>query len=398
MKRPNGFDRGAEPPRPEPEPLPRGQNATPVGDRGAQAAENALGDDSVWRARLSRATRRTSPAGSTADGDEAETLDAQQADAIDDTADDAPLAPTVDLSDVRAARGSSVEGVSPADEHPTVDLSALEQRKSSVLDRFRGDDEDAVRVAERRLAKAAKQRKQQERRERRRFSAESRGRRRQWIIVISAVAALMLFVGAGVFTPLMAVREVQVVGAKSVDAAAVQAALNRFDGTPLALVDDAEVHRALEPFPLIQRYAVERVPPHTLVVKIEERVPVISVPGADGVSLYDAAGVLLGSVKDAPAGVPTGEGALTDLGSAAFRSASRALRDMPVDLRKQITTATATSAQDVTFTLDSGITVLWGEADDSRRKAVVLQSILTSLAGQPITRIDVSSTEAPVYE
>ena len=208
----------------------------------------------------------------------------------------------------------------------------------------------------------------------------------------------MLFVGAGVFTPLMAVREVQVVGAKSVDAAAVQAALNRFDGTPLALVDDAEVHRALEPFPLIQRYAVERVPPHTLVVKIEERVPVISVPGADGVSLYDAAGVLLGSVKDAPVGVPTGEGALTDLGSAAFRSASRALRDMPVELRKQITTATATSAQDVTFTLDSGITVLWGEADDSRRKAVVLQSILTSLAGQPITRIDVSSTEAPVYE
>ncbi len=216
--------------------------------------------------------------------------------------------------------------------------------------------------------------------------------------MLAAVGALVLFVAAGVFTPLMAVREIEVSGVESVDAGEVQAALERFEGRPLALIDDGEVHRALEPFPVIQRYAVERVPPHTLVVRIEERTPVISVAGSEGVQLYDAAGVLLGSADAAPAGVPLGAGALTDLSSAAFRSASRALRDMPADLRGQITGASATSAQDVTFALASGITVIWGDADDSRRKAVVLQAMLSSLADQSVSRIDVSATEAPVFE
>ncbi|WP_010157357.1 FtsQ-type POTRA domain-containing protein, partial [Leucobacter chromiiresistens] len=244
----------------------------------------------------------------------------------------------------------------------------------------------------------ARQRKRQARGERRRFSAEARRRRRRWYVVLAAVGALVLFVAAGVFTPLMAVREIEVSGVESVDAGEVQAALERFEGRPLALIDDGEVHRALEPFPVIQRYAVERVPPHTLVVRIEERTPVISVAGSEGVQLYDAAGVLLGSADAAPAGVPLGAGALTDLSSAAFRSASRALRDMPADLRGQITGASATSAQDVTFALASGITVIWGDADDSRRKAVVLQAMLSSLADQSVSRIDVSATEAPVFE
>ncbi len=306
---------------------------------------------------------------------------------------------TIDLSDVRAARTAALRpGASLGDEHATVDLGALEAPRRSPLERFRGTAQDPVRIAERRLAAAARQRKRQARGERRRFSAEARRRRRRWYVVLAAVGALVLFVAAGVFTPLMAVREIEVSGVESVDAGEVQAALERFEGRPLALIDDGEVHRALEPFPVIQRYAVERVPPHTLVVRIEERTPVISVAGSEGVQLYDAAGVLLGSADAAPAGVPLGAGALTDLSSAAFRSASRALRDMPADLRGQITGASATSAQDVTFALASGITVIWGDADDSRRKAVVLQAMLSSLADQSVSRIDVSATEAPVFE
>lgn len=387
MKRPGGFDRTPDQPRPEPEP--------PAGRPPAEVSE-ATGRPGP---RLSRVPARAH---------------------VPETG----VSPTIDLSDVRASRHAPPEQEAPdsatraeedlqgrasgaidgaravrlSDEHPTVDLGSLDTRARSGLDRFRGSEPDPVREAERRVAAAARLRKRQARRERRRFSAEARGRRRHWIIAFAAVGALALFVGAGVFTPLMAVKTVEVTGAESVNAADVHSALERFEGRPLALIDDAEVHRALEPFPLIQRYAVERVPPHTLVVRIEERVPVISVAGTDGVELYDAAGVLLGAADAAPAGVPVGAGALTDRGSAAFRSASRALRDMPADLRAQITSASASSAQDVTFTLASGITVLWGDADESRRKAMVLQAMLASLAGQPVTRIDVSATEAPVFE
>lgn len=381
MKRPGGFDRTPDAPRPESgtefDERRHGPGAAPAS---VPATVPATGESPTGppRPRLSRVR-----------GPQPERTPA--------TAPDS--AGTIDLSDVRAARTAALRpGATLGDEHATVDLGALDAPRRPMLERFRGTGQDPVRVAERRLAAAARQRRRQARGERRRFSAEARRRRRRWYVVLAAVGALVLFVAAGVFTPLMAVREIEVSGVESVDAGKVQEALERFEGRPLALIDDGEVHRALEPFPVIQRYAVERVPPHTLVVRIEERTPVISVAGSEGVQLYDAAGVLLGSADAAPAGVPLGEGALTDLSSAAFRSASRALRDMPADLRGQITGASATSAQDVTFALASGITVIWGDADDSRRKAVVLQAMLSSLADQSVSRIDVSATEAPVFE
>ncbi|MFT4231785.1 MAG: FtsQ-type POTRA domain-containing protein, partial [Leucobacter sp.] len=252
-------------------------------------------------------------------------------------------------------------------------------------------------AAERRLREAGKLRRARIRRERRRFAADARRRRRNWLIAAAAVGALALFVVAGAFTPIMAVREVQVVGADTVNRADVVHALARFDGQPLALVDDADVHAALEPFPLIQRYAVERVPPHTLVVRIEERVPVVVVERGGKFLSYDAAGVLLGSADAAPAGVPVGSGAATDLSSPAFRAAATVLRDMPAELRAQIAAVTATSAQDVTFTLASGIEVLWGDAERTQRKAVVLQRVLGALGDRPVTLIDVSSADAPVF-
>ena len=196
----------------------------------------------------------------------------------------------------------------------------------------------------------------------------------------------------------MAVRDVQIVGAQSVNEADVRQALARFDGVPLALVDTAEVHQALEPFPLIQRYAVELVPPQTLVVRIEERVAVVSIPkDGGGVTLHDAAGVLVGAAEAPPAGVPLAGGSVTDTDSAAFRSAASALRDMPVELRNQVVAVAATSAQDVTLTLSNGIAVIWGDAAQTKRKSVILQTILGSLGERPVTQIDVSSTEAPVF-
>ena len=284
----------------------------------------------------------------------------------------------------------------------TVDLSEVREAKAAreggVLARLRADrDEDPVRQAERRVRDAGRQRRSQERRERRRFSAEARRRRRYWLIALGTIVALVVFVAVGVFTPLMAVRNVQVVGASSVNVADVEQALARFDGVPLALVRDDDVHTALSPFPLIQRYAIELIPPDTLKVRIEERIPVLSIE-ADGMfNLYDAAGVLLGSAEAPAVGVPVASGGITDLTSEAFSAASRVLRDMPAELRAQVVSVVASSGQDVTLVLTSGVEVLWGDADETRRKALVLTSMLSSLADRPITHIDVSSSSAPVF-
>ncbi|WP_336659213.1 cell division protein FtsQ/DivIB [Leucobacter sp. USHLN153] len=416
MKRPSGFDREPEPSR-EPEREwasdPHAGNGAATGSGAESSREQSYGFASDAAARLLRRVSRGSEAAfrsesvaraEAAPGSETasrtEAADAPSAPVPADApgtpvpadAPSAPVppeaAPTIDLSDVRAFRSDSRRA------------GALERREGgAALAKWRSRPElDAVRAAERRVKAAARMRRARFRRERRRFSADAHRRRRAWLIVGAAVVGLAVFVAAGAFTPLMAVREVRITGVAAVSEADLKTALSRFDGMPLALVDDSEVHRALEPFPMIQRYAVERVPPHTMVVRIEERVPVISIAGKKRVSLYDAAGVLLGTAKNPPEGVPLGSGALTDLNSDAYRSASRALRDMPVELRAQVVGAAASSGQDVTFTLTSGVEVLWGDAEDTRRKAVVLQSMLASLGDREISRIDVSSFSAPVFQ
>nr|WP_243752175.1 FtsQ-type POTRA domain-containing protein [Leucobacter weissii] len=194
----------------------------------------------------------------------------------------------------------------------------------------------------------------------------------------------------------MAVREVRVAGASRVDAEELLAALERFDGTPLALVTEQEVHRALEPFPLIQRYAVERLPPGTLVVRIEEREAVIAVREDDGFRLLDPAGVLVATEKKRPRGVPAARGAVTDASSSAFEAAAGIVRDLPEELRRRLTRVTASSDQDVEFTLRDGVVVFWGDAEDTQRKAVVLATMLEAV--EQAARIDVSAPDAPVFE
>ena len=252
-----------------------------------------------------------------------------------------------------------------------------------------------VREAQRQLRQAGRSRRVRERNEQRRFTSHRRARRRRWLIGIGAVVGLALFVIAGVYTPLMAVQQVRVEGVQTLNAEDVQQALSRFEGVPLALVDEREVHRALEPFALIQRYAIERIPPHTLVVRVQERAPVIALEREDGLELLDPAGVLLAKVDERPTGVPVGSAELSDTSSPAFRAAAAIIRDLPADVRGMLTTVHASNAQNVSFTLDSGTELVWGDAKNTQRKAVVFRSLVAAI-GTPST-IDVSAPEAPVF-
>lgn len=256
---------------------------------------------------------------------------------------------------------------------------------------------DPVKAAEKRVRAAERQNKQGQRRETRRFTSAIRRTRRRTLIAVATVLALVLFVLVGAFTPIMAVRDVQIEGAQSVNVDDVKVALQRFEGTPLALVDENEILKALSAFPLIQRFAVERVPPSTLIVRIEERVPAIAIESDGVVRLYDAAGVLVGEVPERPEGVPLGGDSLRNTSGAAFRAASKVVRDMPADLRQQTVSVNAVTGQDVVFVLANGIEVFWGNANDTKRKSLVLQTMLTSLEGRSVSHIDVSSTDSPIF-
>ena len=259
------------------------------------------------------------------------------------------------------------------------------------------EDADPVRAAVRRLRSAERAARRRQRQERRRFSAAFRRRRRNWLITGGVIVGLALFVVIGVTTPIMAVRHIEVTGAKQLEVAAVEEALTDFRGTPLALVSRVDVQGALGDFPVIERFAFELVPPSTMIVRIEERVPVIALADGDEVVLLDAAGVDLGRADAAPVGVPLGSERVTDLQSPAFVESARVVRDLPVALREQVRSVAATNALDVRFILHNGVEVFWGNREQTQRKAVVLEQMLTALEERGVTHIDVSSTEAPVF-
>ncbi len=198
---------------------------------------------------------------------------------------------------------------------------------------------------------------------------------------------------AAAYSPLFAVEKITIVGATTLDPAAIEAALGDQIGTPLALVDSSEIKAALIGFPLIETYALEARPPHDLTVRIVERTPVGVLRSDAGYTLVDAAGVALATTTDQPAGQP-----LLDIAggtdSSAFESAGLVVRSLPADVRAQLTGVRATTADDVTLTLSSGLTVVWGSEDESATKGIVLARALAANPGAGT--IDVSSPNAAV--
>ncbi|WZO45284.1 FtsQ-type POTRA domain-containing protein [Microbacterium sp. LWH13-1.2] len=282
-------------------------------------------------------------------------------------------------------RGRAAAGEGRRDDADVIDLGA-----------YAGDTgaEHAERpTSTRDVWRAARARRKALRAEIRRFTQRSRRRRIVWLSAIGAVVLLVGGTTVAAYSPLFAVEKISVVGAVTLDPAAVETALAGQIGTPLASIDSSEVKASLLAFPLIETYALEAKPPHDLTVRIVERTPVGVIRSEAGYTLVDAAGVALATTSDQPAGQPVLdiEGG-TD--SAAFESAGLVVRSVPADLRAMLTGVRATSPDDVTLTLSSGLTVVWGSAEDSPLKSEALSK---TLIGRPdASTIDVTSPHAVV--
>lgn len=255
------------------------------------------------------------------------------------------------------------------------------------------DAETAQSTSARDVWRASRARRKALRAEIRRFTQRSRRRRIVWL---SAIGAVLLLIGGSVaaaYSPLFAVERITVVGASTLDAATVEAALGDQIGTPLALVSSSEIKAALLAFPLIETYALEAQPPHDLTVRIVERTPVGVIRSDAGYTLVDAAGVVLSTTTDQPAGQP-----ILDIAggtdSRAFESAGLVVRSLPADVRAMLTGVTASTADDVTLTLASGLTVIWGSSDESVQKGVTLSRAMA--VNPDAGSIDVSSPDVVV--
>lgn len=244
------------------------------------------------------------------------------------------------------------------------------------------------------LREARKERKRVERAEVKRFTAHSRRRRRTWLIAIGGVLGLALLACALAYTPILSVRTIQVEGAERVSSDAIVADLSSQLGSPFPMVDESAIKAALVTYPLIESYSVEARPPDTLVVRLVERTPVGALDTGDGFTIVDAAGVVVESGPNRPEAFPL---IAVDGGTEAegFAPAAAVLRALPDELFTRVDTVTATTTDDVRFTLrDSETTVVWGSAEESGLKAHTLAALMKA---QPdVDEYDVSSPSVAV--
>lgn len=220
-------------------------------------------------------------------------------------------------------------------------------------------------------------------------------RRRPWRLAAGALVALVVAVVVLwllALGPLLAVREVRVSGLTDArETAAVLAAADVPDGTPLARVDTSGAARRVAEIPTVATVRVSRSWPGTVTVAVTRKTPVLAVRLPDGtLRVVDATGSSYQQVGAVPAGVPLVSSSSATPDPQGLRAAAGVLQVLPADLRRQVTGMTVASADAVSFQL-GGVAVRWGGPTDGAKKAKVLQVLL----GTKPASIDVSAPDTP---
>ncbi|AYF99616.1 FtsQ-type POTRA domain-containing protein [Protaetiibacter intestinalis] len=256
----------------------------------------------------------------------------------------------------------------------------------------------ADRVAAAELRAAERARKRYEKQELKRFTRRVRRRRIAWATGVGIVVMLVALSVGAVYSPLLALREVQVDGTSRLDPAQLTDAIDGQLGVPLALLDESRIRDELGQFTLIRSYTTELIPPGTLLVHITERTPVGTIVRGAEFDLVDPAGVVIATTTERTPGMPVIRVEGDDVDSAAFRSVAEVLLALPESLHAQLDTVSATTRDNVTLTLaGSDQRVEWGSADRSDHKARVLAALLAIHAGSGPGLYDVSAPGTAVF-
>ncbi|MBO0841416.1 MAG: FtsQ-type POTRA domain-containing protein [Sciscionella sp.] len=191
------------------------------------------------------------------------------------------------------------------------------------------------------------------------------------------------------FSPVLGVRSIQVVGNRSVPADAVVAAANVPTGSPMLRVDIDGVASRVAGLPQLASARVVRSWPSTLLVEVTERTPLAYAKASDGAHLIDATGHDFQTTRTPPNGLPQLLVSRVAPDDASTKAALQVLGALPAQLRKITRSVSAQTPGDVRLALTGNRTVQWGGTDSSSRKAEVLAALLS----RPGTVYDVSSPD-----
>lgn len=212
-----------------------------------------------------------------------------------------------------------------------------------------------------------------------------------------SVAVLLILVAVATFSPILAIKEIQVSGTERIDAASVTKALAPHLGTPLPLLSEQAVAESLSEFELIETFSAIAAPPNTLQVRIVERLPICIVTVSGKRFLFDPAGIQLALATESdllPEILIEGN----PKESAQFKNAIAVLMALPARLLDQVQIIEAKSKDNVQLRLRNAgeQRIIWGDSSNSILKSKVLDALMKNHKKSARVTFDVSSPNAPV--
>lgn len=215
------------------------------------------------------------------------------------------------------------------------------------------------------------------------------------LAIVSSVSVLVILVLIAVFSPLLAVHNIEIVGTNRVSSASILKDLSSLKGKPLPQITSEEVAAKLNKYQLIDSVSVVALPPSKLRVVVVERSAIVVVSINEINYLYDAAGVQLGRAKQTdrlPVVLQAGNPAT----SKTFSSAIKVVLSLPLELLPKVSSISASSKDNVVLDLRSfNQRILWGDDSDPALKAKVLNALMNHYEKRSGQTFDVSSPSQP---
>ncbi|WP_435299884.1 cell division protein FtsQ/DivIB [Timonella sp. A28] len=232
-----------------------------------------------------------------------------------------------------------------------------------------------------------------------REAIERKTRRGKRVIIASVVLGLATVVWLFGFSSIFSLdlAEVRVSGAQEyVQAEEVVQALEQDAGTPLSRLDMGELHDKVAAIPNVKSATQTRRWPRGVSVTVVERAPVAAVSRDKKYVLLDIDAVEVAVVKKAPEGLPIMKIPLTADNQRTLVTALEVLDALPSDLLADIASITASSQDNIVFTLRNGIAVQWGNSAQTILKIEVLRALMPTALEEQKSTIDLSAPTFPI--
>jgi UDP-N-acetylmuramate dehydrogenase len=217
------------------------------------------------------------------------------------------------------------------------------------------------------------------------------------VVVFIGVALVVLA------SPIVAVRTVQVEGAKYADAALVRSVSDSLKGKSVLTVDTKTASERLESDPWIKSARITTSLPSRVLIQINERIPVAWFLGVDNrARVIDEDGLVLSVVEGRPTQYMWIEGTGPNLtagasSAVAYRAAGQLAMSLPSELEPMVKHLGVAGTEEITMTLKTGTIVNFGAPVDMRNKLVNVVVLLRRQDVNSIISIDVS-TGTPVVQ